>query len=302
MWYTQSMGTVKRYFYHKIENIIVVRQIVTLGYFEFERDFSTAGETHDFWEIVYADKESIVCTADREQIALSEGELLFHRPNQFHALAANGKTAPNVFVVSFVCKSEAMRFFEDKKITVPQKYRSFLYSMIEEGKKTFDIPFPDPYAKKIELRGAPTLGGLQLIKNTLELFLINLMRSLTETEQGNRTFLQKEELENQPISDILQLLSERVYERITMDEVCRRSGYSRAYVFREFKRATGQSVMEYFNRLKVEKAKQLLRERRMSVAQIAERLAFDTPNYFSKVFRRITNMTPTAYQKHTRHR
>lgn len=296
------MKNTKRYFSHKIENILVIQRIVTLGYFEFEKDFATEGETHDFWEMVYADKESIVCTAEAEQIALNEGEILFHKPNQFHALSANRRTAPNVLVVSFVCRSEAMRFFEDKKLIVPKAYRTMLYSMVEEGKKTFDIPFPDPYAKKIELRSAPTLGGLQLIKNTLEMFLINLMRSLTETEDGNRIFLPKEELENKAVSDLLQFLSAHVCARVTVEELCRRTGYSRAYLFREFKRVTGKSVMEYFNHLKITRAKQLLRERRMSVREISEYLSFDTPNYFSKTFRRIAGMTPTAYQKRTRTR
>jgi two-component system response regulator YesN len=74
-------------------------------------------------------------------------------------------------------------------------------------------------------------------------------------------------------------------------------GYSRAYIFKEFKAATGKGVMAYYTALKVDRAKQLLREGELSVRQIAERLSFDTPNYFSKTFKRCTGQTPTAYQK-----
>ena len=55
--------------------------------------------------------------------------------------------------------------------------------------------------------------------------------------------------------------------------------------------------MAYYTALKIKRAKQLLRERELSVHEIAERLGFDTANYFSKVFRTHTGQTPTAYQR-----
>ena len=54
--------------------------------------------------------------------------------------------------------------------------------------------------------------------------------------------------------------------------------------------------MAYFTELKIERAKKLLRED-MNIAQIAEYLSFDTPNYFSKTFRKITGVTPLQYKK-----
>ena len=105
----------KKYYKHKLQNLINVSKIVTIHYFEFEKNFKTYGEAHDFWEIVYAEKESLICTAGGVEILLLQGEILFHKPNEFHTLAANGKNAPNVFILSFVCKSLAMQFFENKK-------------------------------------------------------------------------------------------------------------------------------------------------------------------------------------------
>jgi YesN/AraC family two-component response regulator len=55
--------------------------------------------------------------------------------------------------------------------------------------------------------------------------------------------------------------------------------------------------MEYFIRLKVDKSKELLRETSMSIGEISSYLSFDTPNYFSKTFKKITGYTPTTYRK-----
>ena len=285
------------YYKHKIENLLNVSQIVTIHYFEFEKNFASKGESHDFWELVYADKESILCTANGEEILLNEGEILFHKPNEFHTLAANKRTAPNVFIISFVCKSEGIRFFENKKLSLDKELLKFIYMIIEESKKTFDLPYSNPDLKKMPLKKRPTLGGRQLIKNLLEILLINLMRQETEKTDGNDTFLFKEDFDERVTKQIISLLNEKVYEPLKIDELCARLNYNKSYLFRQFKSSTGQSIMAYFTRLKIEKGKKLLRESDMTVTQISEKLAFDTPNYFSKTFKKKTGYTPLQYKK-----
>lgn len=287
----------RTYFQHKLSNLITVSKIVTIHYFEFDKAFQTAGEAHDFWEFVYAEKESLLCSADGRDILLQQGEILFHKPNEFHTLAANGKTAPNVFILSFVCKSESIKFFENKKLCLSPKLARFIYSILEEGKRTFDIPYSDPKLKKMNLLASPTLGGEQLIKNYLEIFLINLLREQTETAQGNATFLPWKELSAKPLNDITDVLKENVYSSLTIDDICQKTAYSKAYLFRIFKAQTGKTIMAYFTELKIKQAKQMLRENELSVREISERLAFSTPDYFTKTFKRVTGLTPLAYKK-----
>lgn len=287
----------KTYFQHKLSYLITVNKIVTIHYFEFDKDFQTMGEAHNFWEIVYAEKESLICSADRKQILLEEGEILFHKPNEFHTLAANGKTAPNVFVLSFVCKSESIKFFENKKFRLSPSLAKVIYSILEEGKKTFDIPYSDPRLKKMKLLPSPTLGGEQLIKNYLEIFLINLLREQTETEQGNSIFLPWKELSAKPIDDVTTVLQENLYTSLSIDDICKKTAYSRAYLFRIFKAKTGKTIMGYYTELKIHHAKQLLRENKLSIREISEKLAFSAPDYFTKTFKRITGMTPLAYKR-----
>lgn len=289
----------KKYFKHKLENLINVSKIVTIHYFEFEKNFKTEGESHDFWEFVYVDKESIVCYADGEKIVLCKGEILFHKPNEFHILAANGKNPPNVFIVSFVCKSEAMKFFENKKISVAKNNAKYIYNILNEGRKTFDISFSDPNLKKMQLLASPSLGGEQIIKNYLEIFLINLLRSQTETEGTNNIFIREKEYAVKQISDLIDFLQNSVYTTLTIDEILKNTYYGRAYLMRLFKKETGCSIMEYFIKLKIDKAKDLLRDNQLSIREISDKLAFNEPNYFTKTFKRITGFTPSAYRRRT---
>ena len=287
----------KKYFYHKIENLLLVNKIVTLHRFSFDKDFASDGESHNFWEIVFAARESLVCVADGREIILEEGEVLFHKPNEHHILKANGRRAPQVLVVSFECKSEAMRFFEEKKLRPDERCLRLLYSVFEEGERTFDMSESDPDRQRMELLSFPTLGGEQLIKNYLELFLITLMRSLTETEQGNPVFVEKSELQSRLVPNILHMMEENLGGGLCVEDIARQTNYSRAYVFREFKRATGKSLMAYYNERRIRHAAQLVGEGGLSVREIAERLGFDTPNYFSKSFKRIMGVTPSVYKR-----
>lgn len=287
----------KKYFKYKLKNLINVEKIVTLHYFEFQKNYEFSGESHDFWEVVYAEKESIVCSADGKIIPLAQGEIIFHRPNEFHTLSANGKTAPNVFVLSFVCKSDAMRFFESKKFKIDSTQKKLIYLLLEEGKKTFDIPFSDPNLKKMKLLPNPPLGGEQLIKNYLEIFLISLLRSQTETEQGNKVFLRGKEFESKPVNDVIAILRQSLRDSLNIEDICERTSYGKSYLFRIFKAKTGKTIMQFYLDLKIEAAKQLLRENELSVKEIAVELAFSEPNYFSKTFKRLTGLTPSDYKR-----
>ena len=286
----------KKYYKHKIEKLLVVDDVVTIHYLQPEKNFSFGPEEHDFWELVYADEESVVVTAGDKKFILSEGEMLFHKPNERHSLAADGKKAPNVFIISFVCKSRAMRFFENKKIKLNKKFLKFVYFIAEEGKKTFNLPYFNPSLTKMELMPHPALGGEQLIKNYLEILLISVMRSETEKENSDAVFLQKEE-DGRVSKQIIEFLKENVNEKLGIAEVCEKVNYNKSYVFREFKADTGSTIMAYFTRLKIEKAKQMLREGNYNVTQIARILSFDTPNYFTKTFKKITGFSPLQYKK-----
>ena len=102
---------------------------------------------------------------------------------------------------------------------------------------------------------------------------------------------------NRLVNDVMTVLNDNLCSAVNVDDICRITHYGRANVFKQFKAATGRSVMAYFTEMKIEAAKRLLRESDLTVSQISDRLAFDNPNYFSKTFRRLTSVSPSAYRK-----
>ncbi len=295
--YTIRMETTKRvkYYRHKIENLLRISKIVTIHYFEFDKNFSSEGETHNFWEMVYADSGEVICLADDQTIVLKEGEAIFHRPGEFHRLSSNGKWAPNVFVASFECTSEAMRFFEKRRMKIPKELRKYIYGIYEEASATFQIPLSDPASKKMELLPSPALGGKQMLKNQLEMLLIALMRSESGKDTESR-FLRFDEVGDSIASRILTVLEENLTKGLSVDEICAGIAYSRSYIFKQFKASTGKTIADCYNRMKIEYARRLIRENKHSFSEIAELLHFDSSNYFCKTFKRYTGVTPKDYR------
>lgn len=287
----------KQHFYkYKVENLINISRIATAHYFEFESNFSFSGEAHDFWEMVYAVKNSVVCTADGKQLVLKEGDVLFHQPNEFHSLAADTKSAPDVFILCFDCKSEAISFFIGKHFTPDREGAGLLRMIIEEGRRTFEAT-NNPFIKKMPLAKNPPLGGLQMLKNLCEAFLISLLRKETGKEGATTHFLLKEDFEEHITNRIIAYLKANIHKSVSIDELAKTLSYTKSYLFRQFKKTTGDTIMAYFLKLKIDHAKKLLREGKMPVSEIAASLAFDTPNYFSKAFKKITGRTPTQYKR-----
>jgi AraC-like DNA-binding protein len=287
----------KKYFKHKLENLLLVNKIVTLHYASVDKSFSHESEAHDFWEIVFSEKGNVIATADGKNVIIKEGEMYFHKPQEIHSHRADGNNGMTVFIASFVCRSPAMHFFENRTVKLTKSQKQYVYQIVEEGKKTFNIPYFNPDMTKMELLPHPALGGEQLIKNHLELLLIDLMRELTETAEGNKIFLTEYEQDNKLVDDIIKLLKENIYSNISIYEISKRTSYSKAYIFKQFKNETGKGVMEYYAELKNKTAKKLLRENELSIKEISEKLCFDTPNYFSKTFKKLNGLTPTQYKK-----
>ena len=287
----------KKYYKHKLENLLVISKIITIHYFEFDKDFKSHTESHDFWELVYAEKGDIISVSGEKEITIKEGEVLFHKPGISHSHRADGQRAPNVFIISFECKNEAMRYFEDKHMLLDKSLLGFVFSIIEESKRTFELPYSDPTLKKMKLNESPALGGQQMIKNYLELLLISLMRSETEKDDSTAIFLMREQYDELISDMVIEYMKKRIFDNISVDEVCATLHYNRSYIYRQFKKTTGMSMMTYFMKMKISKAKELLRENKKSIAEISDLLSFDNPNYFSKAFKKSVGYTPSTYRK-----
>ncbi|MBQ4037357.1 MAG: AraC family transcriptional regulator [Clostridia bacterium] len=274
--------------------VVNVSRIVTCHYHEFGAGFVFEGERHNFWEMVYVDKGSVLIGREDEETVLSQGELTFHPPNEFHAVKSHS-SSPNFFVISFECSSPAMRYFENFRRRLDKTLKSHLAPLMSEAEKNYRIKGNDPKKNRLERRESRPFGGEQLVKIGLEQFLIYLLRA--ETDKEDITLLPEKAGEKNPlIAAVLAFMGDRVEDNLRISDLCYEFGCSRSFLTRLFQQDTGESPAAHFTKLKIDRAKELIRETELNFSQISQRLSFENPQYFSRVFRRLTGMTPTEFK------
>lgn len=87
-------------------------------------------------------------------------------------------------------------------------------------------------------------------------------------------------------------------EKLTLAAIASKIGISQGYLSSVFKKQTGGNLNDYINQMKIEKAKDLLEKHEYMMYEISDMLGFENPYYFSKVFKKLTGITPSEYEMH----
>lgn len=92
-------------------------------------------------------------------------------------------------------------------------------------------------------------------------------------------------------------IKENLAEKLTLEDAAEHVSLSKSYFCRILKDELGYTFTEYVNHLRVERAKLYLRDSTMSIADIAYAVGFDDQSYFTRIFKKLTNVSPGQYRK-----
>lgn len=94
-------------------------------------------------------------------------------------------------------------------------------------------------------------------------------------------------------------MTEHLHEQIVLQDIADTFAVSSNYLSQTFKKHMGIGLIEYSNRQKIEEAKRLLQESTLKLYEISDMLGFNNSFYFSRVFKKVTGMTPKDYRNKT---
>lgn len=92
-------------------------------------------------------------------------------------------------------------------------------------------------------------------------------------------------------------IKEHLSESISLSSLSAIVNYNETYISRLFKQSTGVKLSEYIYQERIAKAKYLLSTSSDSIQAIAAAIGFDSPQYFSLVFKKSVGITPSEYQR-----
>jgi len=275
-----------------LKEIINIESIRTVHYFEYSKDFVYSGEKHDFWELVYVDKGNVTVGADDKKILLNQGDVYFHKPMQWHNVAADGITAPNLAIISFDCNDEAMDYFEDKTFHLEPKLRNVLSSVISETEKAFVTPIVKYYGSDaLKVNADAPKCSEQLIKIYLTELLLLLLMEESKDEKV------RVKIDESTFDVVIHYLEANICENVSLADVANHTHISPSTIKKLFRENTGESFVKYFTAMKMKEAKTLFREYSKNVAEVAQKLGYNDSAYFARVFRRVTHLSPSEYKK-----
>lgn len=128
----------------------------------------------------------------------------------------------------------------------------------------------------------------------------NQLRQLTskiKTADDIDALFIKSEGDNDYIQKVLKETRERYSEKISLETFSEELGVSGSYLSRKFKEATGQTYLDFLNKYRVQQAIKLLETGTYKIYEISEMTGFSDYKYFSTVFKKYTDRSPSDFVK-----
>lgn len=223
---------------------------------------------------------------------LREGDLVFLGPGIDHVLTSNlphealQVDQPATLLLCGYCK-----FFDDTATPLLDVFPEFT---IVRRKELARQPWLRGTFEQLSSEYLERGPGAELIVNRLtEVVLIELIRiNFGSDESGS--FLRA--LNDKPVSNALHFIHNQPEKAWTLENLSGQVGLSRAAFARRFKALVGQPMFEYLTNLRMQRARELLRDTGMPVYEIANRAGYESDLAFTRTFKKHTGKTPRQYR------
>ena len=242
--------------------------------------FVFAGEQHDFWEAVLVSKGAAVATGDERVYNLKEGDVLFHKPMEYHRIAAFGGTPLELKNISFTASGEGMKLFENQMFSLNYNFLekfNDLFDKFEKALKLYEQNKEDYYYNS------------NIAATAIEDFLLSLSsRNPAENDQTSK--------EAALYKKIVLTMNENCEKALSLEQLSFLCGMSTSNIKRIFAMFSDIPPAKYFLNLRIRKAAALL-EKGVSVGKASSMLDFSSVAYFCTCFLREMGISPSQYKK-----
>ena len=238
-------------------------------------------------------------TLEGQKHNISSGMMFYCPPNTNFSYGWHNRRAEYA-LISFVCNSEAMSCFENGPIMLGEEEQKIILDTIRTTTHICDYSrIKQP--PRIEIIVKPDTPDVVLcyIYASLERFLsiiycrLNNINIVINESQKISMRLEESIL----VGGVKDYLAEHIGEQVRIEDICKCFGISTTVLLEKFKRETNKTIIEYFNELKIGRAKDMIRNTPKSFTEISETLGFTSLNYFSKLFKAKTGMTLTGFSR-----
>jgi len=141
-------------------------------------------------------------------------------------------------------------------------------------------------------------GSAAVVDRLADVLLIQVLQAFARTQSGNEGFLAA--ISDAAIARSLALIHSRPAERWTVESLSRAAGMSRSAFAARFKQTVGESPLQYLTLWRMQRAHELLASSQLSLAEIGERVGYESEWSFAKAFKRAFGVAPGSARRAAR--
>ncbi len=285
-----------KYLAYELNALFPVTHLIALFYRGLPKERTIDDYTaNTFWELFYVDRGNISLNIDGRDISLSAGQGVFYKPRTNHRMTGSTASVANVASISFLCPDLDEKFFGGKICTFDHHEKKLLHQLIvisNEHLERQSNKHDGPKGMRPK-KGAPAHVP-SFIKAILEYLLLYIYTRQDTLIKGKRIH-QKQA--TPMVNSAIEYMYNNINEKISIHDLAKHVNMSDSRFRTLFKNEIGQSVIDYFNDIKMEHAKTLIRDDNYTFSEIAMALGFSSESYFSRQFKLKTGMTPSEYSQ-----
>lgn len=156
-------------------------------------------------------------------------------------------------------------------------------AMYRNGGYTYTFDSRKDYL--VEIMSSEDVG---VIKNW---FMEKMKRAVSNMSTGGKNHTHYQ------VKKALDFIEENYQKDISLDEISEKLNISSYYFSKLFKEQQGEGFVEYLTRRRIDKAKEMLLDPEKSIKEVGIACGYGDPNYFSRIFKKSTGMTPSEYKE-----
>ncbi|WP_314590009.1 AraC family transcriptional regulator [Paenibacillus terrigena] len=210
------------------------------------------------------------------------GMLFYIAPGVLHSFEPDTEAPPNFLTVHF---SYAWVTFNDTRLDITNEAPMLVLPSGQALKDYYQVE--DIFKKLVDTWNAKLLGYEFMTKTLLQQLLIAIWQN-TRKQDRNYAISHK-------VDKIIDYMRQHISKKITLTELSDMVQLSSTYISKAFKGITGYSIIEYFNKMKIDQAKELILEGDKKIKEVAEAVGFTDEFYFSRIFKRMEGMSPSEF-------
>lgn len=252
--------------------------------------------SHSFFELVYIYDGKCTNNISGRDISMRSGDLCIIPPDIEHSLSVFDESV----VINIMLRRDTLHAMFYSFLNIPNVLSSFFLNNIYARKANDYILFHTGTDAQIKQSFLWMLWENinkaefcnQLICNTLLLDFYLIVRDYGSTVQMP-LFDSRIDVQRYAIIEYIQ----NNYQKISLHELAEKFHYTDEYASRLIKDLTGLTYSAILRTVRIERAQELLVNTNMTVADIAESIGYETPEYFIRQFKKVRNTTPSQYRK-----